>query len=173
MPCWIVAALLWTFVALASYNTGVLTPRVGALACVVDESGAVAVVDEHGHIVRAARRLRGPGKDARPAHLSRGSSGGHGNGWPSTGFSSDSGRARRKERASQHRRVESAAGRAELEWRTLWNEGTDAVLDVPIGGVCEVLYGESADGVDIDGDHDDDGDEHGLGMAGVGDIDTG
>ena len=27
------------------------------------------------------------------------------------------------------------------DWRILWNEGTDAVMDVPIGGVCEVLYG--------------------------------
>ncbi|KAH0840673.1 hypothetical protein FOPE_05798 [Fonsecaea pedrosoi] len=26
-------------------------------------------------------------------------------------------------------------------WRLAWNEGTDAVMDVPIGGVCEVLYG--------------------------------
>lgn len=29
-----------------------------------------------------------------------------------------------------------------LEWTTLWSEGTDAVMDVPIGGVCEILYGE-------------------------------
>lgn len=27
-----------------------------------------------------------------------------------------------------------------LNWKTLWNEGTDAVMDIPIGGVCEVLY---------------------------------
>lgn len=26
------------------------------------------------------------------------------------------------------------------DWKKLWNEGTDAVMDVPIGGVCEVLY---------------------------------
>ncbi|EHY55321.1 hypothetical protein HRR83_008767 [Exophiala dermatitidis] len=26
-------------------------------------------------------------------------------------------------------------------WKLVWNEGTDAVMDVPIGGVCEVLYG--------------------------------
>ncbi|KAI1621851.1 PIG-P-domain-containing protein [Exophiala viscosa] len=26
-------------------------------------------------------------------------------------------------------------------WQLVWNEGTDAVMDVPIGGVCEVLYG--------------------------------
>ena len=26
-------------------------------------------------------------------------------------------------------------------WNLVWNEGTDAVMDIPIGGVCEVLYG--------------------------------
>jgi len=30
----------------------------------------------------------------------------------------------------------------EVDWRGLWSRGTDAVMDVPIGGVCEVLYGE-------------------------------
>lgn len=28
-----------------------------------------------------------------------------------------------------------------VDWMTFWNEGTDAVMDVPIGGVCEILYG--------------------------------
>ena len=28
------------------------------------------------------------------------------------------------------------------EWRYLWSEGTDAVMDIPVGGVCEILYGE-------------------------------
>lgn len=28
------------------------------------------------------------------------------------------------------------------EWRAVWSQGTDAVMDVPLGGVCEVLYGE-------------------------------
>ncbi|KAF2861928.1 PIG-P-domain-containing protein [Piedraia hortae CBS 480.64] len=27
------------------------------------------------------------------------------------------------------------------DWKTMWNEGTDAVMDIPIGGVCEILYG--------------------------------
>lgn len=31
----------------------------------------------------------------------------------------------------------------EVNWSGLWNEGTDAVMDIPIGGVCEVLYGQS------------------------------
>lgn len=28
------------------------------------------------------------------------------------------------------------------DWKSLWSEGTDAVMDVPIGGVCEILYGD-------------------------------
>ena len=28
-----------------------------------------------------------------------------------------------------------------VNWSSLWNEGTDAVMDIPVGGVCEVLYG--------------------------------
>lgn len=30
-------------------------------------------------------------------------------------------------------------------WKEIWSEGTDAVLDVPVGGVCEVLYGQERD----------------------------
>ncbi|WEW56267.1 hypothetical protein PRK78_001709 [Emydomyces testavorans] len=33
------------------------------------------------------------------------------------------------------------AQKRRLEWKAIWNEGTDAVMDIPIGGVCEVLYG--------------------------------
>lgn len=29
----------------------------------------------------------------------------------------------------------------EIDWNGLWNEGTDAVMDIPMGGVCEILYG--------------------------------
>lgn len=32
-------------------------------------------------------------------------------------------------------------GGTDPNWKLVWNEGTDAVMDVPIGGVCEVLYG--------------------------------
>lgn len=28
-----------------------------------------------------------------------------------------------------------------LDWVGFWSEGTDAVMDVPVGGVCEILYG--------------------------------
>jgi phosphatidylinositol glycan class P protein len=34
----------------------------------------------------------------------------------------------------------------DVDWKGIWSTGTDAVLDVPIGGVCEILYGgEEAD----------------------------
>lgn len=28
------------------------------------------------------------------------------------------------------------------DWRSVWSQGTDAVMDVPLGGVCEILYGD-------------------------------
>lgn len=33
-----------------------------------------------------------------------------------------------------------------IGWKALWNEGTDAVMDVPVGGVCEILYGQDDQG---------------------------
>ncbi|KAJ5908707.1 Meiotically protein [Penicillium taxi] len=32
-----------------------------------------------------------------------------------------------------------------VNWREIWNEGTDAVMDIPVGGVCEILYGQERD----------------------------
>ncbi|KAI1761777.1 PIG-P-domain-containing protein [Hypoxylon sp. FL1150] len=34
---------------------------------------------------------------------------------------------------------------AYIDWRDVWNKGTDAVMDVPLSGVNEILYGDSAD----------------------------
>lgn len=39
-------------------------------------------------------------------------------------------------------------GEGKGDFREVWSVGTDAVMDVPLGGVCEVLYG----GVDDDED---------------------
>ena len=36
-------------------------------------------------------------------------------------------------------------GSERIPWKNLWNEGTDAVMDIPIGGVCQVLYGDARD----------------------------
>lgn len=40
------------------------------------------------------------------------------------------------------RRDSSHIGGEARDWKALWSVGTDAVMDVPLGGVCEVLYGE-------------------------------
>ncbi|KAK0121586.1 hypothetical protein ONS95_009875 [Cadophora gregata] len=53
----------------------------------------------------------------------------------------DRGRDRR-ERPEKERTIK--------DWRALWSQGTDAVMDVPLGGVCEVLYGELREDVDDD-----------------------
>lgn len=37
-------------------------------------------------------------------------------------------------------KIEAREG--QREWRKLWSHGSDAVMDVPLGGVCEVLYGD-------------------------------
>ncbi|CAL3966780.1 unnamed protein product [Diplocarpon coronariae] len=47
-------------------------------------------------------------------------------------------RDKAKERRDRHDKGESTI----RDWRELWSQGTDAVMDVPLGGVCEILYGE-------------------------------
>lgn len=37
------------------------------------------------------------------------------------------------------------------DWKAIWSQGTDAVMDVPLGGVCEVLYGDFREPEDEDG----------------------
>ncbi|PTB77925.1 PIG-P-domain-containing protein [Trichoderma longibrachiatum ATCC 18648] len=41
-----------------------------------------------------------------------------------------------------NKREKKCDANGRLRWREIWNEGTDAVLDIPLAGVCEVLYGE-------------------------------
>jgi len=120
IPAWLVVLVVYIYVALAGYNTGYLTLGMKQVECLVDETGHIAVVDAAGKIVRGSYRevgekSVGSGETAkkRPPPSRRGSR--------------DDG-------------VEAAEKM--LNWKTLWNEGTDAVMDVPIGGVCEVLYGE-------------------------------
>jgi len=43
-------------------------------------------------------------------------------------------------------RTNSGLANGEIrDWKAIWSIGTDAVMDVPLGGVCEVLYGEGRD----------------------------
>jgi len=102
IPSFLVMSLVYIYVALAAYNTEILTLPLGSLETVVDEAANIAAVDGRG-------RLR-----------------------------KDGGR-RRRERDSRARGRETAAAAA--DWKHVWSEGTDAVMDVPLAGVCEILYG--------------------------------
>jgi phosphatidylinositol glycan class P protein len=121
IPCWLVVLVAWIYVALASYNTGYLTLKMGSLECVVDEAGTVAVLDRDGSIIRSRERNK------NRFEVKKG------------GKKSGGGRSRQSSLKETY--VPANLGE-DVEWRSLWNEGTDAVLDVPIGGVCEILYGE-------------------------------
>lgn len=96
----------------------------------VDVCGQIAVVDRRtGSIVRdlagVSDRGIGEAKEAEKYSKNGGASGAG---------------SRRNSLSTYQFRAEE-----EVDWKTLWGTGTDAVLDVPIGGVCEILYGNEDD----------------------------
>ena len=139
IPAWLVIAILYIYVALASYNTRYLTQPLSSIKNVVDEAANIAVVDTNGHIIRQ-RRSRVVAKDKtveKPRH--EGGTAGGGTMRPQTMLdvkrpvqSETNGTADPREVGEQ--------GSPLVNWTAKWSKGTDAVLDVPIGGVCEVLY---------------------------------
>ncbi|AEO70519.1 uncharacterized protein THITE_2122099 [Thermothielavioides terrestris NRRL 8126] len=125
IPSWLVMLLVYIYVALAGYNLEILTLPLESVETIVDDAAQVAVVDENGKIIRPARGRRGtgPGAEGRKGRDA------------GAGVSSAGGREADGLRGGNCRA-------RQLNWREVWNEGTDAVMDVPLAGVCEVLYGE-------------------------------
>jgi phosphatidylinositol N-acetylglucosaminyltransferase subunit P len=115
-PAWLVVSLIYIYIALASYNTGYLTLPMASIENLVDEASHVAVVDKDGNIIR-------------PKKLSRFQA------------SSKSGKQHTRHSSGSTRNPFGPLGGKDVNWRNIWDEGTDAVLDIPIGGVCEILYG--------------------------------
>lgn len=150
VPSFIVMSLVYVYVALASYNLEVLTLPLRSLETVVDAAGKVAVVDARGRI-KGLNRDRDRWAAAGGAAVARSSSKKQQqqekteNAATTTSAVPGPGRRRRST-------LGGLPGPGELDWRTIWNTGTDAVMDVPLAGVCEILYGYR----DGDGDHDDD-----------------
>ena len=107
IPSFLVMTLVYIYVALASYNTEILTLHMGSIETVVDDVAQVAVVDSKGRIRACGRRAA----ERRSA-------------------------TRDKDRPGL---VTPGGG---LNWKEVWSEGTDAVMDIPLAGVCEVLYGD-------------------------------
>lgn len=141
IPAWTVMFILYIYVALASYNTGYLTLPMNSVECMVDEAANVAAVDARGNLLREHK----PSWQTRtPKRVEKGKKGGKGK----------SGGGRSRQNSLTKSRAPAIPGQS-LDWRTLWNEGTDAVMDIPIGGVCEILYGRYEDDDDVSGNaHD-------------------
>jgi phosphatidylinositol glycan class P protein len=114
VPCWLVVLVIYIYVALASYNTRYLTLPMSSCENLVDECGQVAVVDRRtGKIIRD--RVIGTGKRAAATSAGGKSSAGAGRGSNALeGF--------------------QYGADEEVDWKRLWSTGTDAVMDVPIGG---------------------------------------
>jgi phosphatidylinositol glycan class P protein len=135
IPAWTVMLVLYIYVALASYNTGYLTLPMNSVECLVDEAANVAIIDANGNLIQ----------EERPSWYREEKGGGKG----------------KKEKSSKRKGGRSRQGSLtldpivgsgkELDWRSLWNEGTDAVMDIPLGGVCEILYGRHGTVDDVSG----------------------
>lgn len=114
--------LVYIYVALASYNTGYLTLPMTSIENFVDEAATVAVIDSKG------RRRPGGSEKMKPGSVT-----------------SQTMSAMHNRRIHGHYASgsNSSAGgdRGGSSWKELWSEGSDAVMDIPVGGVCEVLYG--------------------------------
>ncbi|KAL2016367.1 hypothetical protein VTK56DRAFT_3825 [Thermocarpiscus australiensis] len=131
IPSYLVMLLVYMYVALAGYNLEILTLPLSSVETVVDEAAKVAVVDSRGRIKGVGDEKRRGGREREKKRGSKGGGGGVG-----------VGEAERKGRARER---EGNVRGGEVNWREVWNEGTDAVMDVPLAGVCEVLYGEGRD----------------------------
>lgn len=155
LPSYLVVVVCYIFVALAGYNTSVLTFPLGALETVVDIGGNIAAVAPAINTAVAAAAAT-----AAAAAGEGGSGGGGGGGGgmshmaplaseQSVDSAAGTGRSEKwGDMLRQRDRSGSGSGSGNGlsssqhdDWKGLWSRGTDAVMDVPIGGVCEVLYG--------------------------------
>ncbi|KAM7194513.1 putative pig-p domain containing protein [Rhypophila sp. PSN 637] len=158
IPSFLVMALVYIYVALALYNTEYLTLSLESVETVVDEAANVAVVDSKGRLRRGGDgpvKWTGNGSGKVHGHGHHGKEKGKRAKGKSQGTAA-TGREKRRtaveRERERERRKDVLFPDGTLNWREVWNEGTDAVMDVPLGGVCEVLYGELRDGGDLEED---------------------
>lgn len=126
VPGFMVMFIVYIYVALALYNTEYLTLQLKNIETIVDAAGKVAAVDARG-------RLR-PRTDGLVAGKAKGAVGVARRGKRSQGDYGDE---------------DGATTPSGIDWRSVWNEGTDAVMDVPLAGVNEILYGYRDEGDEV------------------------
>jgi hypothetical protein len=117
IPSFLVVGLVYIYAALAGYNAEILTLPMGSVETVVDEVANIAAVEVDERGCRTTTATGGKRKSGKPVGATAKGGGGGGGG----------------------------GGGEVLDFREAWNEGTDAVMDIPLAGVCEVLYGEWGD----------------------------
>ncbi len=138
IPSFLVMLIVYIYVALLSYNVEYLTLPLESVECIVDEAANIAVVDGKGRLRKGGSKM-----DLKGGGIGNGNGGGNGSWGRNSGgltmMMTGGGNN------GQRRWGGGGATTEKIQWRNLWNEGTDAVMDIPIGGVCEVLYGEGRD----------------------------
>ena len=130
IPAFLVMLIIYIYIALLSYNVEYLTLPMNSVECMVDDAANVATVDaQYGSMEDKSMHFF----KNRRSYSTKTSE------WPVPDVEFECG--------SLLKTVEKPFGRAntcrdkKVDWTTFWNEGTDAVMDIPIGGVCQVLYG--------------------------------
>lgn len=134
IPSFLVMLLIYIYVALLSYNVEYLTLPMRSVECYVDDAANIAVLDGRGRLRKGGSKM-----DLRGGLERSGKAGGNVNGNGNGSWGRTGGGLMMTGGSNGQRRW---GGGERMQWRNLWNEGTDAVMDIPIGGVCEVLYGE-------------------------------
>lgn len=142
--------LVYIYVALASYNTGYLTLGMSSVETIIDGAANVCLVDGRG---MAGASNASPSHKSQEEHARERRRGKERERERERGVGyTGGGKERERERG-----VYAGGGREKdvKAWKRVWSRGTDAVMDVPLGGVCEILYGEGREDRGTDDDDDD------------------
>jgi len=120
VPCWLVVLVVYIYVALASYNTRYLTLPLSSCENLVDETAQIAVIDRRSRTIMRSHAVKSDSQDTKEKTEKASGTRGPKDSLPPHCFSPSE----------------------ETDWKSWWSISTDAVLDVPIGGVCEILYAD-------------------------------
>ena len=132
VPAFLIVGVAYIFVALAAYNAEILAVRMASVETIVDGAGKIAVVDGRG-------RIRGVDDVERDRDRERERE--RGRGKAKMGDNNRRNRHRKHRPTKIRARRDASAAVVMPDWTAVWSVGTDAVMDVPLAGVCEVLYG--------------------------------
>jgi phosphatidylinositol N-acetylglucosaminyltransferase subunit P len=136
IPSFLVMLIVYIYAALLSYNVEYLTLPMESVECIVDEAANMAMLDGKSRWSKGGTKVTMKGGN-------RGAVNGN--------WGRNSGLLMTNANGNNGQRRWGGGGRGEgganerIQWRNLWNEGTDAVMDIPIGGVCQILYGDARD----------------------------